>query len=233
MSAGSAVDPGMLSKVPLFEGLTSGQLEKVASSLRPMSFPAHRDIMMTEQPGEAVYIILSGTLKVHVEQADGRDVILALLGPGQTVGEMSIVDEVGRSASVLTLEDTKLLWMDRASFLACVTTIPRLSLNLMRVFSRRLRLANIQIASLATLDVYGRVARQILALADEYGKEAPEGGVYVPLSLTQSDLADIVGASRVRVNQVLIDYRQRGYISVDQAHHVTVHDKTALEHRAQ
>src|ERR671933_222199 len=90
MSAGSGVDPGMLSKVPLFEGLTSGQLEKVASSLRPMSFPAHRDIMMTEQPGEAVYIILSGTLKVHVEQADGRDVILALLGPGQTVGEMSI-----------------------------------------------------------------------------------------------------------------------------------------------
>jgi len=231
MAAADKVDPAALEGIALFRGLTSDQLAAVARRLRPLKVPAHRDIMMSDQPGEAVYIILSGTLKVHAEQPGGRDVVLSLLGPGQTVGEMSIIDNVGRSASVLALEDTTLLWMDRAGFLECLSTIPAMAINLLRILSQRLRLANAQIASLATLDVYDRVARQLLALADEYGRRDRDGETHIPLSLTQSDLADTVGASRVRVNQVLMEFRQRGYISVDQGHHVTIRDPQSLRRR--
>ena len=94
-----------------------------------------------------------------------------------------------------------------------------------------MRLTNAQLLSLAALDVPGRVASQILALAREYGEEAPEG-LRVPIKLTQSDLAALVGASRVRVNQALGYYRKRGNISIDRDHRITVHDEEALARRA-
>jgi CRP/FNR family cyclic AMP-dependent transcriptional regulator len=105
-------------------------------------------------------------------------------------------------------------------------------MNLMRILSSRLRLANATIQALAALDTRGRIAREILALAAEYGRETDDGEVYVPLSLTQTDLADIVGASRVRVNQVLMEYKQAGLISVDTNHHFTILDREGLAWRA-
>jgi len=227
----TALDLDALALTPLFSGLSHDNLTRVAELLCSQTVPAGRHIMHSEQPGEMVYVLQSGTLKIHAEQPDGRDVVLALLGPGQTVGEMSIIDREGRSATVSTLEECHLLSMGRVAFLDCVTTMPALSMNLMRILSSRLRLANATIQALAALDTRGRVARQILALADEYGRHMDDG-IHIPLSLTQSDLADIVGASRVRVNQVLMEYRQQGTISVDGAHHVTIHDRDALARRA-
>ena len=221
-------DPDPLVDLPLFQGLTTEQLSRVRPLLRHRTVPAGTNIITVEQPGELVYVILSGTAKIHVEQPDGRDVILAILGPGEVVGEMSVADRLARSATVKTLEDCRLLWMDHTRFRHCLQTIPEMTYNLVRILSRRLRLADAHIQSLAALDVYGRVARQILAFAQEYGQIAANGDIVVPLRLTQSDLADLVGASRVRVNQVLVDYRERGYISVDPNHHIAVHDRESL-----
>lgn len=232
MTANGSHGSVRIGDLPLFAGLTPVQLERIAALLHSRSFPAGVDIMTAEQPGEAVYIVLQGTLKIHAEQTGGKDVVLALLGPGHTVGEMAVVEGTGRSASVFTLEESRLVWMDRASFLQILHDMPAVSLNLVRILSRRLRAANELIASLVNLDVNGRVARQILALAEEYGEPSDDGSqTYVPLSLTQAALADIIGASRVRVNQVLVDYRHRGYIAVDEAHHVTVRDEAALRRR--
>jgi CRP/FNR family cyclic AMP-dependent transcriptional regulator len=228
----SPLDLDTLASIPLFSGLGHENLARLADQLCQQTVPAGRDIMRSEQPGEAVYVVQSGTLKIHAEQPDGRDVVLALLGPGQTVGEMSVVDREGRSASVTALEETHLLRMGRVEFLNALTTMPALAMNLMRILSSRLRLADATIQSLAAMDIRGRVARQILALAREYGR-LTDDGIYIPLSLTQSDLADIVGASRVRVNQILMEYRHSGYISVDGHHHVTIRDREALADRAQ
>ena len=106
-----------------------------------------------------------------------------------------------------------------------------MSFNLVSVLSRRLRLANLHARSLVRLDVYGRVAGQLLALAREYGKSAPNGDVLIPLRLTQSDLASMVGASRVRVNQALGFYKRRRYLSVNHERHFVLHDSASLERR--
>jgi len=226
------VDSAALSEMPLLRGLEAAQLATLHSLLRHRTVPAGRNVMTAEEPGEVVYFLASGTAKIHVEQADGKDVILAILGPGEVLGEMSAADALGRSASVTTLEECILFWMDRITFHRCLETMPGLTLNLVRVLSRRLRLADTHIQALVSLDVYGRVARQLLAFAAEYGQDTRDG-VVIPLRLTQSDLADLVGASRVRVNKVLVDYRERGYISEGGNHYLTIHDPEALAARCE
>ncbi|HNB52925.1 MAG TPA: Crp/Fnr family transcriptional regulator [Anaerolineales bacterium] len=221
-------DAVALSEVSLFSGLTPTQLGWVRQRVHLRTFATGTTIMTAEQPGEVVYFILRGTVKIHIEQKDGMDVILAILGPGDTVGEMSLLDSVGRSASAITLEDTTILWMDNATFREMLQSIPSVTLSLTRVLANRVRLANEQIQSLANLDVYGRVARQLLAFADKYGQEHIEGEVHIPLRLTQTDLADLVGASRKRVNQVVVSFKKQGLISIDGDYHVTVHKREPL-----
>jgi CRP/FNR family transcriptional regulator, cyclic AMP receptor protein len=221
-------DPRSLGELDLFQGLAPEQLAELNSLLRSQTVQAGTHFITAEQPGEVVYVLLEGTVKIYVTRLDGREVILAFLGPGDTVGEMSLVDSAGRSANVVTTEPSRLLWMNRATFQACLRTLAPLANNLVRMLAHRLRFANEQIQALCTLDVSGRVARQILAMADRYGSRQEDGDVRIPLRLTQSDLAEIVGASRERVNQVIVDFKHRGFISVDPDHRIRVHDRAEL-----
>jgi len=221
-------DPTLLGDLELFQGLSRQQLAELNGLLRSSSIPAGSHFITAEQPGEVVYVLLEGTVKIYVTQADGREVILAFLGRGDTVGEMSLVDSAGRSANVVTTEPSRVLWMDRATFQSCLRTLAPLAGNLVRLLSHRLRYANEQILALCTLDVPGRVARQILALADRYGTPDADGGVRIALRLTQSDLAELVGASRERVNQVIVDFKARGLLSVDPDHRLRVHRRHGL-----
>jgi CRP/FNR family transcriptional regulator, cyclic AMP receptor protein len=215
----------------LFRGMTPHELERLAPLLHERSFPAGASVLTAEQPGEAVYVVLRGSVKVHLLTSDGAEVILAVLGPGEVVGEMSLADSLGRSASVTTLEESIFVWIDRTIFRSGIEGSPVLARNLADILSRRMRLANAHLLSLAALDVPGRVASQMLSLSREYGKETTDG-VRIPIRLTQSDLAALVGASRVRVNQVLGYLRKRGLISIDSEGHFTVHDENALGQRA-
>jgi CRP/FNR family cyclic AMP-dependent transcriptional regulator len=229
----AAPDTAELAGTPLFSGLTSAQLAMLQEHMHVKTFPASTTVVLAEQPGEVVFVILRGTVKIQVDQADGTEVTLALLGAGETVGEMSAMDNLGRSANVVTIEESTLMWLGRTVFSECLQTMPRLTYNLARILAGRLRVANAQIQALATQDVYGRVARQMLALAQEYGKDNPDGGILIPLRLTQSDLASLVGASRVRVNQALMLYKERGYISMDTANRIIVRNWSALAQRCQ
>jgi CRP/FNR family transcriptional regulator, cyclic AMP receptor protein len=215
----------------LFRGMTPHELERLAPLLHERSFPAGASVLTAEQPGEAVYVVLRGSVKVHLLTSDGAEVILAVLGPGEVVGEMSLADSLGRSASVTTLEESIFVWIDRTIFRSGIEGSPVLARNLADLLSRRMRLANAHLLSLAALDVPGRVASQMLSLSREYGKETTDG-VRIPIRLTQSDLAALVGASRVRVNQVLGYLRKRGLISIDSEGHFIVHDENALAQRA-
>ncbi|MEJ7653571.1 MAG: Crp/Fnr family transcriptional regulator [Chloroflexia bacterium] len=227
------VEPTVLAAMPLFKGLAPSELSRITQALHRRNAPAGVGLFSVDQPGEVVYIIQSGTVKVHVEQGDGDDVTLAILGPGQTVGEMAAADSLTRSATVVTLEPSVLLWTNRVTFQHWLRTYPQIALNLVRILSRRLRVANAHIQSLASLDVYGRVARQLLVLCEEYGVPDSQGGARIPLRLTQTDLAELVGASRVRINQVIGDYKELGYIAVSREHYVTVRDRAALAARCE
>jgi CRP/FNR family cyclic AMP-dependent transcriptional regulator len=221
------IEPSALSEISLFRGLPPERLRRLAEVLRKKTVPAGTNMITAEQPGEVVYIVLEGTVKILIEQMDGREVILAFLGAGDTVGEMSLVDSSGRSANVMTMEKCTLLWMDRATFQDLLKNSTDFAQNLVRLLASRLRMANEQIQSLSSLDVAGRLARQILAFTDRYGRDSGDGTL-VPLRLTQSDLAELVGASRERVNQVMVDFRNRGFLSVDSTHRIVVHKQSEL-----
>jgi CRP/FNR family transcriptional regulator, cyclic AMP receptor protein len=221
-------ETNILAKVALFEGLNPKQWDRLNEYLYGRIFTAGSNIITAEQPGEVVYVILRGAVKIYQDQADGRRVILALLGPGDIVGEMSLIDSAGRSANVISIEDSHLLWMERRAFQHCLETIPEMNANLVKILSRRVRLANEQIQALASLDVYGRVARQFLAFAEKYGETSDCGDILIPIRLTQSDLAELVGASRKRVNQVMVSFKRQRLIKVDGDGYITVQNRKEL-----
>jgi CRP/FNR family cyclic AMP-dependent transcriptional regulator len=193
------------------------ELERLAPLLHERGFPAGATVLTAEQSGEAVYVLLRSSVKVHLLTPDGAEVILAILGRGEVVGEMSL----GRSASVTTLEESAFLLIDRATFRSGIERSPVLTRNLADILSRRMRLANAHLLSMAALDVPGRVASQVLSLSREYGEETEEG-VRIPIRFTQSDLAALVGASRVRVNQAIAFFKKHRYLSVGTDRRITV-----------
>jgi CRP/FNR family cyclic AMP-dependent transcriptional regulator len=221
----------MLQNIAFFRGLTPAELEKVAGALHLQTFAPNTGLFSDEQPGEVAYIIVRGAVKVYIEQPNGRNVILAILGPGEIVGEMSLIDHLARSAAAITLEECTTLWLNRTDFWGCLESVPALNYNLARILSRRLRLTNAHIQSLAALDLYGRVARQIVVFAREYGEPpaSPPHSIRIPFRLTQGDLSSIVGASRGRVNQALVSFKERNFIAVDAQYRITVLNMKALE----
>jgi len=224
-------DANTLATIALFRGLAPDELSRLNQLLQRTTIPANSNLMSLGQPGEVAYIVLTGTVKIHVEQSDGRDVVVALRGPGEIVGELSLVDDIPRSASVISLEPCTLLWISRTTFGECLRTMPLMALNLVQILARRLRVATTQVQLLTAQDIYGRVAHLLLRLAEEYGEPLADGAFRIPLRLTQSDLAGLAGSSRARVNQVLVYFRERGYISMDAHYRLTIRDRQALEQR--
>ena len=223
-----AIDPVTLPKITLFDGLTASELALVADNSRERSYKTGITVVSQEEPGETFYVILHGTVRICTPLPDGNQVFLALLGTGDTVGEMSLIDRKGRSADVVTQEPTSLLTIGRTAFDELMTngsTFPR---NLMRILARRLRLANVRLQAKCTLDVLGMVAFQIIEFADLYGEKKPSGRIDIPIRLTQQDIADLVGASRERVNQVMVFYRSKNYIAVDSRYRISVLDMEGL-----
>lgn len=216
----------LLADIELFTGLTPTQLDWVEQRAHRRVFEAGRSVMTIEQPGEAVYIILQGTVKIHIEQGE-RAVILSILGAGDLLGEMSLIDSLGRSASAVTLEDSLLLWMDRISFNYMLDNFTPVARNLVRILSARVRLSDQLIQALATLDVNGRVARQLLAFAEKYGRQKGST-TQIRIVLTQSDIADLVGASRKRVNQAVVLFKEQGLIDTDSEGRIEIKDRQGL-----
>ncbi len=218
----------ILATLPLFQGVKPNDLDWIARHSHKRTFPAGTSVLVADQPGEAVYIILRGTVKVFIDQADKKVVVLSIIGEGDTLGEISLLDSAGHSASAVTLDESLMLWMDKASFYQMLDEIPRVCRNLVNIMGKRLRMNNELIQSLATLDAYGRVARQLLAFANRYDSDEEHELVLIPITLTQSAIADLVGASRKRVNQVMIFFRDRGLISVNTTGKITILKRAGL-----
>jgi CRP-like cAMP-binding protein len=189
-------------------------------------------MMAVDQRGEAVYFIINGTVRVHVERPDGEEVVIAILGPGEMVGEMSLLDGRGRSANVTTLDKTECLWMDGTAFRDALQGSAELSFAFAKLLAARIRLANDQIQALAALDVEARVAQQLLALAARYGAAKKDGSIEIPIRLTQTDLSATIAASREQTNKVLVSYRSRGAIVVAKNHRITLLKPEWLQKRS-
>lgn len=228
------VDPKQLCKIPLFEGLTPDQLAFVASHARSRSYKTEEAIVHQEDSGETLYVIISGIVKISMVGSDGNEVFLAVLAAGENFGELSLIDSQFRSADVITQEETTLVSIDRATFNQLIATVPAFAMNLLRILALRTRRANVRIHAHCTLDVFGLVARQLLEFAEQYGMVQADDSVLIPIRLTQGDIADLVGASRERVNQVMRHFREKKMITVDsKTFRITVLKPAELHKRLQ
>lgn len=203
------IHPGMLRNVPLFAVLDEAQVTSLAGVMVRRSFPKNRTVMQAGDPTDSLYIIISGRIKVQMADDEGKEVILAALGPGEFFGEMGLIDDEPRAASVVTTESCEFVVITKDDFNALLKDNFDLAMVIMRGVVKRLREADRKIESLALLDVYGRVARVLI----EYS-EVVDGLKIVKNKLPRQDIAKMIGASREMVSRVMKGLEVGGFIEI-------------------
>ncbi len=212
----------VLQKVPLFGQLGPAELERVIDVTRERSYPKNSVILFEDDPGDALYVVAEGQVKVVLIGEDGREVILSVLGEGEFFGEMALIDDEPRSAHVIAMEDSTLLVLRREDFQGLLKLQPGIALALLKELSRRLRRVDEKVGSLVLLDVNGRVARLLLELADEAGSDR------VTRRLTHHTIAQMIGSSRETVSRTMRDLVDKGYIEVSRRD-IVIRNRAALE----
>ena len=177
--------------------------------------------MFEDDPGDALFLVASGQVKVVLIAEDGREVILSVLGEGSFFGEMAVIDEEPRSAHVIAMEDSNLLVSGGRTSTPGYARSPEVAISLLREISRRLRRADEKIGSLVLLDVNGRVAHLLLRMADE------ERGDRITRKLTHHTIAQMIGSSRETVSRTMRNFVERGIIKVTRKD-ITLKDRHAL-----
>ena len=196
-----------LRSLPMFATLSEEKLTGVAQFAVLRRVPRHGVVLSAGDCIDCIYVILSGGLKVVMGDQDGREVILSMLGPGDFFGEMGVIDDHPRSATVQATDESSLVVIGQADFQRCMAENNEVALYVMRNLVKRLRLADRKIESLSLLDVYGRVARVLLDMAEDR-----EGRKVVTRRVTRQDISQMVGASREMVSRVMRDLQLRGLI---------------------
>ena len=187
--------------------LTDAELMAVGSHGVSRAVAKGKLVVREGEAADSLFIILQGSVKVFVSDGNGRDMVLGTQGPGEYFGEMSL-DEGPRSASVQTLEDSRFLVVPKAEFRTFILRNPAFALSLIDKLIGRARTLTASVKSLALMDVYGRVARLLLEIAEER-----DGGYVIAQRLTQQDIASRIGASREMVSRILKDLTQGGYLT--------------------
>jgi CRP/FNR family transcriptional regulator, cyclic AMP receptor protein len=201
----------LLRDVPLFAGLDPDDLGRLSLLLSEKHYPRDSVIVSATDPGDALYIVAEGEVKVSLWSDNGREIILSTLGPGSFFGEMSLIDGEPRSANVACLTDALLLRLGRREFLQALRSYSSIAVNVMTEVCVRLRRADESIGNLALLDVYGRVARYLLEMCEAEGEEATEGYLLKKVP-TQQHIASRIGTSRETVSRALSEFQRRGFI---------------------
>jgi CRP/FNR family cyclic AMP-dependent transcriptional regulator len=215
-----------LATVSLFKSLDSAELLKFGELVREKSYPKGSVILFEDDPGDSLFVVRDGRVKVVLVADDGREVILGILGVGEHFGELALIDDQPRSAHVIAMEESTLLVLRRDDFRRRVEANPIVAWSLLTELSRRLRRADDKIGSLVLLDVPGRIARMLLDAADEGG--AP----LIEKPLTHQTIAHIIGASRETVSRAMREFQDSGWISTERRR-IRITDRSALEKRAQ
>lgn len=215
-----------LASVPLFRGLARDELAKFGELVRERSYPKGSVILFQDDPGDSLFILRSGRVKVVLIGEDGREVILGVLEPGAHFGELALIDDQPRSAHVIAMSDAQLFVLRREDFRRRVDASPSVAWALLVELSRRLRRADEKIGGLVLLDVSGRIARLLLDLTLE------SGGVSVTKLLTHQTIAQMIGASRETVSRSMKELQKSGLIRVERRR-ISVANRQELEKRAQ
>jgi len=221
MNATPVVSPLLIRNVPLFSLLRDTQLVLLTQVLLRRPYPKNSTVVAAGDPADALYIVISGRLKVIMSDKEGREVILAILNQGDFFGEMGLIDQAPRSATVVAIDSCELLTMTRADFTKCLQKNFDLTMNVILGLVKRLREADRKIGSLALMDVCGRVARLLMEMAETVD------GQKVVTKLPKQQIAKMVGATREMVTRVMKEMETGGHIEV-RAHQILLRDSLAL-----
>ena len=196
-----------LRTLPVFQGLESGQLEEIARYAGMRRVARGVTVVQAGEAADSVYFVRNGSMKVLVSDEDGREVIFTIIGQGAVFGEMGIFDAAPRSASVVSAVPSDLVVFSQSDFLLIMKNHFDVCLRIMGSMAQRLREADRKIESLALMDVYGRVARLLLDMA-----EIVDGNCLIRKKISKQDIAKMIGASREMVSRVMKDLIARGLV---------------------
>jgi cAMP-binding proteins - catabolite gene activator and regulatory subunit of cAMP-dependent protein kinases len=221
-----ATTADFLATVPLFSGLDRIELQRFGELTREKFYPRGSVILFENDPGDSLFVVRQGRVKVVLIGEDGREVILGVLGVSEHFGELALIDDRPRSAHVIAMDDSHLLVLRREDFRRRVESSPAVAWSLLTELSRRLRRADEKIGGLVLLDVPGRIARLLLDLAEEANSNT------IDKPLTHQTIAQMIGASRETVSRAMKDFQDANWVTIERRR-ITLADRAALEQRAQ
>jgi CRP/FNR family transcriptional regulator len=221
---------GVLRRAPLFDALDDEGARVLRRQMSEVKLSRGEHLFMEGDDGDALYVVIEGKMKLTRAAADGRENLLSVVGPGEMFGELSLFDPRPRTSSASAVTDASLASLKHEALIPLLRERPEVSLHMLRQLARRLRRANDVNADLVFTDVPGRVAKNLLDLAERFGNQEPDG-LHVHHDLTQEELAQLVGASRETVNKALADFAARGWLQIS-ARSVLILDQERLRKRA-
>jgi CRP/FNR family transcriptional regulator, cyclic AMP receptor protein len=216
----------------VLSGLPAEFSRDLFARARTLSLTADQTVFTAGDAGDGCYRIEEGLLKVSVVGAGGDERILAILGPGSFVGELSMIDGAPRSASVAALRESKLSFVSRSAFDTFGQSNPEVYRHVMTLLARRLRDTNSALAATSFLSVKGRVAKALLSLAEAFGQDVGGGRILVRQKVTQSDLGAMAGIARENVSRILKDWTSRSLLT-RLAGYYCLENKAAIEREAE
>jgi CRP-like cAMP-binding protein len=212
---------------PFFQHMAEPELDEIIAFATERRVPKGSVIFTKGDPGSSMMAVLAGRVRVSAVSADGREVTLNVIGPGEIFGEIALLDGKPRSADCTTLEDSVLMVVERRHFLPFLMRNEGLVDRLLGVLCDRLRRTSLALEEIALFDLQARLARLLMKLSQDYGRPLPGGGVRIDLKLSQRDLATLVASSRETVNKQLRGWREQGVVE-QSAGYLVVKDSAAL-----
>jgi len=218
----------MLRRSPLFRGLPPATLDRMAGLAVQRSFRSGEIVFSQGDPGDALYAVVTGKIRISAGAADGREIFLNIMEPGDTFGEIALLDGGTRTASATATVPSELVSIRREHFVALLEREPPVALELLRLCGERLRWTSGLVEDAALLDASARLAKRLLSLGQLHGEQTAGGS---RLRISQEDLANFLGVSRQIVNQQLRDWKGRGWVDLGRGV-ITVRDEAALRKTA-
>jgi CRP-like cAMP-binding protein len=211
----------LLRRVPVFSELSTAQMEQLADKVTKQRVKRGDVIVEKGKNSRALFIILSGRARVLLADQRGREVILDVLGPGDYIGEISLLDNQSHSANVQAEVQCDLLVLGKVDFDQCLDNNHAMARSIIKGLVQRLRNADEKIGTLALMDVYGRVAKALVSMSEPSGHRILE----IKAKTTRQDIAKMVGASREMVSRVMRDFEEQGFIKTSEDGSVTIKER--------
>ncbi|MBN2412160.1 Crp/Fnr family transcriptional regulator [candidate division KSB1 bacterium] len=213
----------LLKRVPLFSKLSDSEMEQIISQCVRRECDKDKVLFVEEEVGQTLFIILRGNVKVTRTSDEGKEVILTILKSGDFFGELSLLDGKGRSATVISMEESELLTLRRSEFLLIIEKFPHIAIELLKVLADRIRKCDVQIENLTLQDAVGRVGATLIHVAEQTGYKRGKSMI-IPKLPVQQDLANMAGTARETISRVMALFEHQKFIVREGGHRIVFPD---------